>query len=88
VPEQLARFVASEWPASACRHQALIMWKDACLAYVDEFPDSLPFGVHGDGIDVIREWGLYRREMGPCPAEQRRWDHEDGRPRYDGSCEV
>jgi hypothetical protein len=36
VPEQLCRFVASEWPGAKCPHEALDQWKDACAAWLAE----------------------------------------------------
>jgi hypothetical protein len=71
IPEQLARFVAAEWPDAACIHEALSAWSDACLAWVREHPDSLPFGQYGDIIDVLFASEVYSREMPPCPARRR-----------------
>lgn len=34
VPEELARFVPSEWPGAGCVHEALRMWADACTAWL------------------------------------------------------
>jgi hypothetical protein len=34
VPEQLARFIASEWPDAGCPHEALRMWEDACAGWL------------------------------------------------------
>jgi hypothetical protein len=70
VPERLCRFVAAEWPGADCIHQALRDWEDACLAWVDEHPGSLPFGEYGCGIDVLREAGKYRDRMPLCPKER------------------
>jgi hypothetical protein len=51
VPEELARFVAAEWPGA----DPIGQWRDAALAWLREDPGrSLPFGEHGDSIDVIR----------------------------------
>jgi hypothetical protein len=36
VPEELARFVASEWPGAKCAHEALDMWKEACARWLAE----------------------------------------------------
>ncbi len=67
-PERLARFVASEWPG-ACPHEALDAWRAACLAWVADHPDSLPFGQYGGWLDVLREARRYRRAMTPCPGK-------------------
>lgn len=95
VPEQLARFVAPEWPGATCPHEALRMWQDACadwLAADSAQPPrpgadagrwwlagwsrrALPFGEHGDAIDVLRESGRYREAMPPCPHEYRPAQH-------------
>jgi len=69
-PERLCRFVPSEWPDADCVHQALRDWEDACLAWVKEHPDSLPYGEHGDFIDVLREAAAYRHQMPLCPKER------------------
>jgi hypothetical protein len=42
VPEQLCRFVPSEWPEAACRHEALLMWVDACTAWLAEATNRQP----------------------------------------------
>ena len=68
VPEQLARFVPSEWPDAACPHEALQHWWRAGIAWDKQHPDSLPFGERGDFIDVLREAGCIRRGMPSCPA--------------------
>jgi hypothetical protein len=34
VPEQLARFVLSEWPGAACPHEAVRQWSAACTAWL------------------------------------------------------
>lgn len=70
VPESLARFVPAEWPQADCIHQALRDWMHAGLAWVADHRDSLPFGEHGDGIDVIREAGKYRKQMPLSPKER------------------
>ncbi len=36
---------------------------------------SLPFGEHGDAIDVLRESGRYGEAMAPCPHEYRPAQH-------------
>jgi hypothetical protein len=52
VPEELARFVPSEWPGV----DPLTQWREACLRWLQESPgSSLPFGQFGDSVDVIRE---------------------------------
>jgi hypothetical protein len=51
-PEELARYVESEWPGD----NPLGAWRDACLAWLRESPGrSLPFGEFGDSVDVLRE---------------------------------
>jgi hypothetical protein len=62
--------VPSEWADADCVHQALRDWMAAGLAWVKEHPDSLPFGEHGDFIDVIREARAYRERMPLCPKER------------------
>ncbi len=42
VPEQLARFVLSEWPGAACPHEAVVMWSDACTAWLAEDSNRRP----------------------------------------------
>ena len=71
VPERLARFVPSEWPGAWCQHEALQRWQAAALAWEKQHPDSLPFGEHGDFIDVLREVGRLRRDMPACSHEWR-----------------
>ena len=92
VPEQLARFVAAEWPGG-CPHEQLRAWQGACFAWLAEdsvrqpWPDAdwdfnrtwlagasrrrLPFGEHGDPLDVLREGRGKRRGIPPCPHEYR-----------------
>lgn len=71
MPEQLCRFVPAEWPGG-CVHEALRAWKTACLAWLDEDERrALPFGEHGDVIDVLRESGRIGRQLRPCPHEYR-----------------
>jgi hypothetical protein len=84
VPEELARFVASEWPG--CPHEALDAWTEACAAWLAADTTRLPrpgAGLwwlaggsrrvlpFGDAIDVLRESGRYRKGMPPCPGEAR-----------------
>lgn len=70
VPEELARFVVSEWPSARCPHEALMMWWRACLAWLaeDSGRRALPFGEYGDCVDVLREAGPLRRQLPVCPA--------------------
>lgn len=44
IPEQLCRFVASEWPGAACAHEALRMWQEACAEWLaaDSGREPLP----------------------------------------------
>ena len=52
VPEELARYVASEWPDA----DPLGAWRNACLKWLREIEGrQLPFGEYGDSVDVIRE---------------------------------
>jgi hypothetical protein len=67
VPEELARFVPSEWPDAGCSHEALQQWWRAGIAWEKDHPDSLPFGEYGDFIDVLREAERIRRGMPSCP---------------------
>jgi hypothetical protein len=61
-PEQLARFVPSEWPGGVDE------WRTAALAWLGEDPSrSLPFGEYGDGLDVFREAVRIRRRAAGIP---------------------
>ena len=52
VPEELARFVESEWPGV----DPLGDWRDACIRWLREVEGrQLPFGEFGDSVDVVRE---------------------------------
>lgn len=75
VPERLARFAASDWPDADCVHDALRDWRGACLEWVRAHPDSLPFGEHGDVIDVLRADIAYANRMPPCPKRYRPAQH-------------
>ena len=75
VPKQLARFAPSDWPDADCIHDALRDWRGACLEWVKEHPDSLPFGEHGDVIDVLRADIAYAAGMPPCPKRRRPAQH-------------
>lgn len=82
VPEELCRFVASEWPGAGCPHEALQAWRDGCMAWVAVHPDSLPFGEFGGWLDVMREAIRYNRQMPACPHEYRPAQHwVNGPPR-------
>ena len=70
MPEELCRFVTSEW-AGGCVHEQLAAWRAACLAWVADHPDSLPFGEYGGWLDVLREAERYGRTVPACPAEYR-----------------
>jgi hypothetical protein len=71
VPEQLARFVESEWPGR-CRHHRHWAYTQACLAWLREDRSRrLPFGEHGDVIDVLREAEAVCRRERPCPDERK-----------------
>jgi hypothetical protein len=71
VPERLARFVESEW-AGRCRHERHWAYTEACLEWLRaDRGRALPFGEHGDAIDVLRESeAMCRRDL-PCPHEYR-----------------
>lgn len=57
-PERLCRFVASEWPGACCPRSAAALWRRACLAWLAGEPGrSLPFGEHGDVVDVMSAEG-------------------------------
>lgn len=59
VPERLARYVAAEWCGD------VRAWKTACLAWLEANPGSrLPFGEHGDAVDVLQETARYLRGVG------------------------
>jgi hypothetical protein len=63
-PEQLARFVPSEWPGE----DPLVEWRNACLVWLREAPGRrLPFGVFGDSVDVFRECLRVRRRAAGSP---------------------
>jgi hypothetical protein len=52
VPEQLARYVPSEWLGP----DPLGQWKEACYAWLEANPGRrLPFGEYGHKLDVLRE---------------------------------
>jgi hypothetical protein len=70
IPEELARFVASEWPG-ACLHEQVRAWSVACQEWLDEPGRALPFGEHGDVVDVLREEWRIRSQVPPCPHEYR-----------------
>jgi hypothetical protein len=58
VPERLARYVAAEWCGDARE------WKGACLRWLGANPGSrLPFGEHGDEVDVLRETVRHLRAL-------------------------
>ena len=60
VPEQLARFVESEWPGT----DPLGDWRDACLEWLREAEGrQLPFGEYGDSVDVFRECRRVKMEL-------------------------
>jgi hypothetical protein len=53
-PERLRRFVAAQWPHGA--HGPATEWMHACLEWLAGDPGRrLPFGEHGDAVDVICE---------------------------------
>jgi hypothetical protein len=53
-PEQLCRFVASEWPHGD--YGPVVEWMNAALAWLAEDPRRrVPFGVGGDAVDMILE---------------------------------
>jgi hypothetical protein len=60
VPERLARYVPSEWPGGVRE------WKAAALAWLTANPGRrLPFGEHGDEVDVLRETARHVRAGSP-----------------------
>ncbi len=62
--------------APDCIHDALRDWRRACLEWVKEHPgQSLPFGEHGDVIDVLRADIAYAYRMPPCPKRFRPAQH-------------
>jgi hypothetical protein len=51
-PQRLCRFVASDWPSD----DPIGAWRTACLEWLREVEGRrLPFGEHGDSVDVFRE---------------------------------
>lgn len=66
-PEHLARFVPSEWPG----HDPARQWKQACLAWLAADEDRrLPFGEHGDQVDVLREVAAIKRGAVTHPRDR------------------
>jgi hypothetical protein len=60
VPEQLARYVESEWSST----DPLGAWRNACLQWLREDPGrQLPFGEYGDSVAVIRESARIKLEQ-------------------------
>jgi hypothetical protein len=60
VPEQLTRYVESEWPGG----NPIGDWRDACLEWLREVEGrQLPFGEFGDSVDVIRESARIKIEL-------------------------
>ena len=52
IPEQLARYVPSEWTGA----DPLSEWRSACLDWLREDDGrQLPFGEYGDSVDLFRE---------------------------------
>ena len=50
VPEQLARYVRSEWPQPGGGR----LWFLACVEWLEAHPERrLPFGEHGDWLDAL-----------------------------------
>jgi hypothetical protein len=66
VPEELARFVASEWPAAKCPHEALRQWMDACADWLaaDSSREPRP------GTDGMGRWWLAGRSNRHLPFGQ------------------
>jgi hypothetical protein len=59
-PEPLTRFVAAEWPGA----DPLGAWRNACIQWLREDEGrQLPFGGHGDGVDVFRECLRVKMEL-------------------------
>ena len=60
VPEELARFVESEWPGD----DPIGAWRNACLEWLREVEGRrLPFGEYGDSVDVFRECLRLKMEL-------------------------
>ena len=60
VPEQLARYVESEWPSD----DPVGEWRRACLQWLREVDGRrLPFGEYGDSVDLIRESARIKMEL-------------------------
>jgi hypothetical protein len=60
VPEQLARYVESEWPGA----HPVDDWRNACLQWLREAEGrQLPFGEYGDSVDLIRESARIKLEL-------------------------
>ena len=60
LPEQLARYVESEWPSD----DPVGEWHRACLQWLREVDGRpLPFGEYGDSVDLIRESARIKMEL-------------------------
>ena len=71
VPERLARYVRAEW-AGYSDAEAPAAWMRACWAWRDANPGRrMPFGEHGDHLDVIRE----RPSVRAVRERNERWRH-------------
>lgn len=80
-----------EWPAAACVHDALSEWRQACVTWLadadgddgddgiwrraGQSPRRLPFGEHGDAVDLLNEAGRIGRALPPCPKRARPAQH-------------
>jgi hypothetical protein len=59
LPEELARFVACEWPAAENAWEAVWLWTAARLQWVKAHPG----GPLGDVVDVLRAGVAARRRL-------------------------
>ena len=70
VPEELARYVESEWPGT----DPIGAWRNACLEWLREVEGRrlpldgdpgrrMPFGEYGDSVAVIRESARIKMEL-------------------------
>lgn len=63
VPEELARFVESEWPGAGCVHEALRQWKQACAAWLAADSAREPRPGADEGFNVWFLAGESRRRL-------------------------
>jgi hypothetical protein len=71
VPEQLARYLPSEWPNA---DDPLLAWVDARLAFVDEHPNTPLGGL----VETLGEWRRLKIEAAwTAPVQPAQFRHPD-----------